>query len=90
MELSSVQVLMKVRAVVARRERMTPKQRAQADKTLSCLRHGGAATFVRTSRRFHSLSSYWALLERAHEVRFDDSAEMVDVRRQLDLRVGDN
>ncbi|HSN89087.1 MAG TPA: hypothetical protein VL025_20145, partial [Thermoanaerobaculia bacterium] len=62
-------------------ERQVRRERARVPEALELLRKEGALGLLAKPRLFGSLAGHWALLERAHELRYDDPVQMVDLAR---------
>lgn len=64
-----------------RHERHVSRERARVPKVLELLRAEGAHGLLAKPHLFESLAGHWALLERSHELRYDDPEQMVDLAR---------
>lgn len=62
-------------------ERQVRRERARVPEALELLRKEGALGLLAKPRLFGSLAGHWALLERSHELRYDDPEQMVDLAR---------
>lgn len=67
--------------IAIQRERHVRRERARVPQALEVLRTEGALGLLAKPRLFGSLAGYWALLERSHELRYDDPEQMVDLAR---------
>ncbi len=64
-----------------RHERYVRRERARVPEVLELLRAKGAHGLLAKPRLFGSLAGYWALLDRSHELRYDDPTQMIDLAR---------